>query len=378
MATRRVVGCMSGTSIDAIDAALVAIDGRGMEIRAVVERCVTHPLGSLVEPLRDLASLEPISADRIAKLARDLALGHVTAIRNVSRTNRIDLISIHGQTVFHAPPVSWQLLAPAPIAEAFAVPVVCDLRAADLAAGGEGAPITPLADYILFRSSDEARAIVNLGGFANYTLLPRSRATAEQAAEDVEAIRGGDICACNQILDRIARDDLGKPFDADGQHAATGRVVPEIRDSLVTVLRSQAADKRSLGTGDELAGWIERHRPDCRGEDLARSACEALSIVITGSIDEAAGKHGLKPIDRLLLAGGGVKHRVLLASLTENSRAKVALTDAYGVPATHREAAAMAVLGALCQDRVAITLPQVTNVRRPAPIAGAWIYPLAR
>ena len=171
MASRRIVGCMTGTSMDAIDVALVAVDGHGLGMRASVQRCATHPLGSLAGPLRRLSFLEPASAGQIATLARDLALCHVTARGKLVRDEPIDLIAVHGQTIFHAPPVSWQLLAPAPIAEAFRVPVVFDLRAADLAAGGQGAPITPLADFVLFRDDAETRAIVNLGGFANYTIL---------------------------------------------------------------------------------------------------------------------------------------------------------------------------------------------------------------
>jgi 1,6-anhydro-N-acetylmuramate kinase len=367
---------MSGTSLVAIDVALVSVDEDRLEIRASVQQCVTHPLGLLARPLRQLASLEPMSAGRIAKLARELALRHVTAIRTLVGKKRIDLIAVHGQTVFHAPPVSWQLLTPAPIAEALNVPVVFDFRAADLAAGGQGAPITPLADYVLFRHEDETRAIVNLGGYANYTLLPgRSVLPPEAQVNPVHAVRGGDICTCNQLLDAIARALFSEPFDEGGQRALAGEVRSDLRDSLVELLREQARTGRSLGTGDELDGWIDERRRGYSGEDLARSACEALAMVISDTIVKVAQEHTLDPVNRVLLAGGGVKNRVLAEDLREHSRAVVALTDDFGVPASHREAAAMAVLGALCQDRVPITLPQITGVREPAPVAGAWIYP---
>lgn len=376
MSQRNIIGCMTGTSMDAIDAALVTVDGNGLGIRPSVQRCVTHPLGSLADPLRQLASLEPMSAELVAKFARDLALRHVTAIRELVGGERIDLIAVHGQTVFHAPPVSWQLLAPAPIVDAFQVPVVFDLRAADLAAGGQGAPITPLADYVLFRHEDETRLIVNLGGYANYTLLPgRSVLPPEARESPVRAIRGGDICACNQLLDTIARNFFGEPFDEGGRRAAAGEVRSELRESLVELLREQARTGRSLGTGDELGGWIDEHRGRHSGEDLARSACEALAIVIGGTIAPVSQEHTLGPVNRVLLAGGGVKNRVLFAAIERHIRAEVQPTDDFGVPASHREGAAMAILGALCQDAVPITLPQVTGVREPAPIAGAWICP---
>jgi anhydro-N-acetylmuramic acid kinase len=376
MPSRNVVGCMTGTSMDAIDAALVTVHGAGLQMRVAVRRCATQPLGSLVAPLHQLASLEPMSAGRIAKLARDLAFRHVTAVRKLTSQERVDLIAVHGQTVFHAPPVSWQLLVPAPIADAFQVPVVFDLRAADLAAGGQGAPITPLADYVLFRHDVETRAIVNLGGYANYTLLPGRSVLPHDAQEDwVRAIRGGDICVCNQLLDAVARDLFGQPFDEGGQLAATGEVRSDLRDSLVGLLRGQGQMGRSLGTGDELGGWIDEHRGRHPGEDLARSACEVLAIAVSDTIAEVAQRYGFSPVNRVLLAGGGLKNRVLTAAFQRHSQAEVGPTDDFGVPASHREAAAMAVLGALCQDGVPITLPHVTGVREPAPLAGAWICP---
>ncbi|UCG17335.1 MAG: anhydro-N-acetylmuramic acid kinase [Phycisphaerales bacterium] len=376
MASRRVVGCMTGTSMDAIDVALVTVDGHGLRMRASVQRCATHPLGPLAGPLRRLAFLEPASARHIAALARDLALCHVAALGKLVRDEPIDLIAVHGQTIFHAPPVSWQLLAPAPIAEAFRVPVVFDLRAADLAAGGQGAPITPLADFVLFRDDAETRAIVNLGGFANYTILPGRPMPACGAYDEViRGVHGGDVCACNQLLDAIARDLLGEPFDERGRRAAAGAVRPVLRDTLVELLRGQAGSGRSLGTGDELGEWIEHHRGGYCVEDIARSACCALAIVITDTISEAVAKHYLDPVKRVLLSGGGVENAALYAAFKEHGRAQVQRIDQLGVPSSHREAAAMAVLGALCQDGVPVTLPQITNVRSPAPIAGAWIHP---
>jgi anhydro-N-acetylmuramic acid kinase len=167
-------------------------------------------------------------------------------------------------------------------------------------------------------------------------------------------------------------------MDSEGQRAASGQVNATLRDGLVRLLRGQANAGRSLGTGDELAGWIEQHRAPHRAEDLARSACEALAIAITETINDEAESLGFDGVDRLLAAGGGVKNGALLAAIETHSPAVVQRTDDFGVPASHREAAAMAVLGALCQDEVPITLPQITGVRGPAPVAGAWIIPHRR
>jgi 1,6-anhydro-N-acetylmuramate kinase len=368
---------MTGTSMDALDAVLLTVEGNGLELRAALRRCLTHPLDSLAEPLRRLALSEPMPAGQTAELARDLALRHIALIRELARGEPLDLVAVHGQTIFHAPPLSWQLLAPAPIVAALQVPTVFDLRAADLAAGGEGAPITPIADYVLFRHDRQTRAIINLGGFANYTLLPaRSALSADAQRHPLCAVRGGDICACNQLLDALARQLFGKPFDEDGRRAAAGRVRADVRDSLVALLRQQARAGRSLGTGDELGGWVAGRRAHHSGADLARSACEALAVVIGETIAQVADEHEVGPLHRVLLAGGGVNNPVLCAALARQARAETGPTDDCGVPAGYREAVAMAILGALSQDGVPITLPQITGVREPAPLAGAWIYPV--
>ncbi len=376
MTERNVIGCMTGTSMDAIDVALVTMHGEGLCLRAFVRRCLSYPLGALSQPLREFAAGEPASAAQIVRLADGLAHRHVAALRTLIRNEPVDLIAVHGQTVLHAPPLSWQLLSPAPIAEAFGTPVVCDFRAADLAAGGQGAPITPLADYVLFRDASETRAVINLGGFANYTLLPRQQAGAAASQNDaVNGIRGADICVCNQLLDAVARNLFGEMLDQHGQHAAEGQVHSGLRDSLVRLLRGQANEGRSLGTGDELGDWIEQHRAGHRAEDLARSTCEALAMTIAGVVNDTVQSVGLDGINRILVGGGGVKNRVLFDAMKRYAKAITQPTDAFGVPASHREAAAMAVLGVLCQDAVPITLPQVTGARDSAPVAGSWTIP---
>ena len=144
---RVVIGAMSGTSMDAVDAVVAAIDGTGLEMRARLVRHVTHDLGPLRDDLREAADQKPMSAGRLAELGLRLGECYAEAVADVARILEFaDLIAVHGQTIFHRPPVSWQLINPAPIAARFKCPVVFDLRQADLAAGGQGAPITPVAD----------------------------------------------------------------------------------------------------------------------------------------------------------------------------------------------------------------------------------------
>lgn len=374
---RLVLGVMTGTSLDAIDAALVRIEGQGLAMRARPCAAATTPLrdhDDLAAPLRALAQQQPMAAGDIARLARRFSLavaGACVELLTRSRASgaidageRPALACVHGQTVFHAPPDSWQLLAPAVIARAVGAPVVFDLRAADLAAGGQGAPITPLADWVLFRDEREHRAVANLGGFCNVTMLPSS--AGGEASGPAGAVTGRDVCACNHVLDTIARRCLGTPFDEGGAAAARGRIDDDALDDLLGLFAAQHRAARSLGTGDEVVGWVGRHRARLDGADLCATACEALAQTIARATLDA---------ERLIVAGGGARNAALVRAITSASAARVVRSDELGVDAAYREAVAMAVLGALCQDRVPITLPRVTGVPAPAPVAGAWVYP---
>lgn len=357
---------MTGTSLDGLDVALVEVAGAGLTMRAKFVRGWSVGLGRLAGPLRTLAEQRPMAAGDIASLANEFSRLHVRAIRTLlvrSRPQRAaqprcDLICVHGQTVFHAPPLSWQVMQPAPIAQAFGVPVVFDLRQADLAAGGEGAPITPIADWVLFREAGPRLAVVNLGGFANLT---------RWAKPVPEAISGQDLSACNHVLDAVSRRVLGTAYDKNGAKALGGVADNAATRNLMQRLRSQSKRGRSLGTGDEIGEWVAKFGGRVSRNDLAASACEAIGQLIGG---ELLG-------DRLaLFAGGGTRNRALMAAIRRACPStRVELTTSFGVPSEYREAACFAVLGALCEDRVPITLPAVTRVAGRVPVAGAIVRP---
>lgn len=353
---------MTGTSIDGLDAALVAVHGHGLSMTAECVRGVSRELGPLGSGLRALADQAPMTAGAIAGLMREFALLHAEAIRELMRGEGTPtLVSVHGQTVFHAPPVSWQMFNGAVLAREIGAPVVFDLRGADLAAGGQGAPITPLADWILFRGAHPA-AVVNLGGFCNATILPGVDPNTDAAAL-VDAIAGYDVCACNHVLDRVARECLGVAYDSGGAAALKGTIDATARNALAAALDAQARAGRSLGTGDETERWIQSWRGRISGQDMAATACAAIG----GTIAER-----LRGVQTILAAGGGAHNGALLRAIGEHSSAALTTTASRGVPIELREAAEMAVLGALCQDRVPITLPRVTGVAHPAPVAGVW------
>ena len=352
--TRRIAGAMTGTSIDAVDVALVEVTGRDWDLRATLLAFASHPLGDLAPRLRAAAQGLPLSAAAFAQLAADLGEAVATAIRALPAPAP-SLVAVHGQTIHHAPPISLQLVNPWPIARRLGCAVVSDLRAADLAAGGQGAPITPAADFILFADPAEDRAIVNLGGFCNITLLPR---------EGLARLRGFDVCACNQILDAVARESLGAPYDAMGAAALRGTPHPDAAAALRKILAAQRHAARSLGSGDEATEWVRTHAPALAPHDLAATAASAVGSTLRDTLEAEA------PHARVFLAGGGVHHAALTRAIGTTET-----TEALGVHPQAREAVAIALLAALAQDGVHITLPAVTGRTNPIACDGAWIFP---
>ena len=357
--TRLAIGCMTGTSMDGLDVVLVESDGRGLEISARVRAGVAVELGLLGDRLRSYATGTPMPAEDVARMSRDLGERHRDAIADLLKAEgveRPDLCVLPGQTVFHAPPLSMQLIEPWAVFHRFGCAVAYDLRSADIAAGGQGAPITALADWVLFRSADHARTIVNLGGFCNITVLG--------AGCTPEAIIGRDVCSCNQILDRAARAVLDRPFDAGGSCAMRGAVDRGASDALRALLGGQAAGGRSLGTGDEAFAWIDRYAGTLPAGDLLASASDAIGVCI----GEAVGGDG-----EIVLAGGGVHHRALVAAIDRGAGAQTMTTETLGVGTQEREAACIAVLGLLAADGVDITLAQVTGRNTVMRAGCAWI-----
>lgn len=369
---RLVVGCMSGTSLDAIDAALVEVVGRGLGMRCRLLGTSSKPLGSLADRLRLLADGGAMRASEVADVSHQFALLHVDVIRSlVTKLThlRVDLICVHGQTVFHAPPLSWQVLNPWPIVRALGSPVVFDLRGADLAHGGQGAPITPIADYLLLRDSCAGGpvAVVNLGGFANFTWLPRAGVSVE---EGLTQVRGGDLCVCNQLLDRLARTRLGMAFDPNGTQALRGQIHADARDALLLHLE-RTGTGRSLGSGDEAFGWLDTHAQGLQPVDACATACDAIGAFLAARLPDAS---------VVALAGGGARNLALTGAIRRylqrrSPTATLTDLDALGLSGASREALEFGVLGALCEDGVSISLPSITGVSSPAPLAGCWCRP---
>ncbi len=344
---RIVVGTMTGTSMDGVDAVAVQIDGAGESMTAAFMEMASCNLGDTRFVLQQLA-LRGGSQEEMANAANLVGEITSTAISTLN-IDAIDLIALHGQTVYHKPPKSTQLINPEPIAKHHSCTILTDPRQADVQLGGQGAPITPLADWIMFRSDKLSTAIVNLGGFCNVTLLPANCNTNE--------IMGFDVCCCNLLLNAIAKNRLGTEFDPNGDSAMRGKVDDKICTMLFEHLSEQSKEPRSLGTGDDLGEYALQIGKHISTDNLLASAVKAIGACI----------HGSMSAQRVFLAGGGVRNMALVQATQNNGT-----TEALGVPTQAREAMAMAILGALAQDGVSITLPQITGRQETNNVVG-WV-----
>ena len=305
MRERLALGTMTGTSLDGLDVSLVRASGEGLSMRVQVQQHRSLELGSLQARLRSACDGVALTAGEFARLALDFGQLHADALERLAQGRRIDLAAIHGQTVFHAPPASWQFVNPWPTAQRLRCPVACDLRGADLALGGQGAPITPLADWVMLRHAQPS-AIVNLGGFCNITWLPAE-------SEGPASIRGADVCPCNHLLDAAARAALDQPFDRDGAAAIAGTPHAQAGGELATLLERARTAGRSLGTGDEGTRWITDNASRMPPRDLLATVCTAVGTCIgRAAIDRGA--------RRVVLAGGGARNLGLRRAIEADAR----------------------------------------------------------
>lgn len=355
--TRTIVGVMTGTSMDAVDAALVRIRGAGLSLQTELLDTRTASLQPVRADLRTISAGEPMPLRQALDTERRFSELVAEMLRAWLQPADLDLIAFHGQTVFHRPPLTCQLGNPWTIARALNVSVVSDFRRGDIAAGGEGAPLTPIADLVLFGSPEEKRTIVNLGGFCNVTQLPR----ADRNQQALNAVRGFDLCPCNHWLDRLSERYFQAAYDEGGRMASQGRVDRALCDELAHAWSTPLEAVRSLGTHDETLPHSER----LAGKDLLATACEAIARLIARSCADA---------DAIYCAGGSVRNAHLMSRLREVSPVPVRTTAEFGIAPEWREAVAMAVLGALCMDGVPIGLPSVTGAKHSV-ISGSWCFP---
>lgn len=373
-------GVMSGTSLDGIDTAfadITVLDAGPLRPRfAIVLRgsaCAPYP-DALRTRLQIVRSGVPIPIAEIAALHYELGAAYVDAVlQAVSEANialsEIAALGLHGQTVWHAPPSSGapvpntlQLGQPAVLAERLGIPIISDFRARDLAAGGEGAPLVPFADYALLHSPTETRVALNLGGIANVTYLPADGTPADT--------RAFDTGPGNLILDGLSAVLTGRPYDRDGALAASGQA------DLILLTRLLAHPYFALpppkSTGAEL--FDAAYLADLIRQSAHLSPADTLATAARLTADSIA--RALRDFlprlpERLIAGGGGVHHRAVMDGLRQALPAVIIEThDTFEtpagiIPAPVKESLAFALLAAARMHGLPASIPAVTGAKGP-------------
>ena len=361
------VGLMSGTSLDGISAAVARFtpaDGA----RYGVELLGFH-VHEYAPEQRDrmLAAMREGSARDYCRLAADFggwladAAVAVLAEAGVARQD-VRAIGSHGQTLWHEPGHStWQIDAPAVLAERTGLPIVSDFRVRDVAAGGQGAPLVPIADALLFAGRDW-RALQNIGGIGNVTVVPPDGTLASVRAFDTGPGVG--------VLDAVVRVvDPSLRYDRDGQMAARGRVVQPVVDTLLAEPYFRAEPPKS--TGRELfdAAYVQRLITMCRAERAGASGDDfiATATALTAqSIADAYRRFIPEPVTETIVSGGGAKNVTLREQLaTALGGLRVRTFDEEFFDGEAKEAVAFALLAHLHLEGIPGNVPTATGARGP-------------
>jgi anhydro-N-acetylmuramic acid kinase len=354
---RRILGLNSGTSADGVDAAMVSLSDAG-EVELERFATVPYPAG-----LQERLLAGPAGAAEVAAL--DVAIGHAfadAAEEVLGAGPRPDLVASHGQTVSHQPRsaggvgATLQLGSAAVLAERVGAPVISNFRVRDVAAGGEGAPLVPLADLRLFGGRGLTRAVQNLGGIGNVTVV------GDQPGEVIAFDTGPG----NMPLDLAARLLLGAACDRDGAHAAAGRVDEDVVAQLLGDPFFALPPPRSTGRERFGAAFLAPllSRFAGRVDDLFAT----LTAFVAASVHDAYARHVLprRRLDEILLCGGGVHNRALVAALAARfAPVPVLSTAARGVDPDAKEAIAFAVLADETLHGRPGNLPAVTGAAGP-------------
>ncbi len=361
------VGLMSGTSLDGISAAVVRFrTGESKPIDAEL-LAFTGTSYSAEQRERLLHALTNGTAQEYCRLSFDLgewlaqAAIAVLAEAGVPR-NEVVAIGSHGQTIWHeAPHSTWQLGEAAVIAERTGIDVVSDFRVRDVAAGGQGAPLVPIADAMLF-AGDEWRALQNIGGIGNVTVLP--------PGGQIEGVRAFDTGPGVSVIDAVTRRFVpGAAYDVDGALAARGHVIAGIVGELLA--HPYFASPPPKSTGRELfnrayvSQFIERCRvidPDCRAADLVATA----TALTARSIADAYRRFMPEPVTEVLLSGGGAKNPTLVAMIERAvAPMRVRAFSEHYFDGEAKEAVAFALLAYLYTQRQPGNVPRATGARGP-------------
>lgn len=352
------IGLISGTSMDGIDAVLASFSDGSVSLHARHAHAYPDELRSLLQT----AVEEPADCglDQLGELDRwtgecfrDAAL----ALLKKSGKDKTDVAAIgsHGQTLRHQPNAahafSLQIGDAATIATGTGIVTVADFRRADIAAGGQGAPLTPAFHAWLFRSHEAPSVVLNIGGIANVTMLPVTDAP----------VIGFDTGPGNILLDAWISAQLGRPYDDDGQWSASGTVVDRLLIDIAADDYFGLAPPKSTGFEYFNLDWLRRFDIDNHDPaDVQATLCELSAVTISAAIRDNAPSTG-----NVYICGGGVHNADLVQRIRRNlPETSVSTTQAVGLDPDWVEAAAFAWLAMRTMSRQSGNLPSVTGASR--------------
>lgn len=376
--TMIVAGIMSGTSADGIDVSLARITAREPrpKLTLLAHEGFAFP-ASLRRAVLEAMNASSISTAELGRLNWRLGKAYAEAVKATVEQHKVklDLIGCHGQTLYHqATPqkyagsmfaCTWQAGEAAVIAQAIGVPVVSNFRPADMAAGGQGAPLVPLLDYVLFAHAKRGRVLQNIGGIANLTAIP--------AGGSSEQLIAFDTGPGNMVIDALAQKLFGKRFDRNGAIAVRGTVLAkvlaaELRNPYYRLKPPRTAGREQFGHAYAADFLVECRRYSKKPEDAIATATALTAETIARSYAQFAHPVMKSNAVDYIVSGGGARNGTLMSMLAQRLEpmgCRVCDSEAFGLPAEAKEAAAFALLAWQTWHRLPGNVPAATGAKRP-------------
>jgi anhydro-N-acetylmuramic acid kinase len=373
-----VAGVMSGTSADGIDVAVVRIapGKRQPKLTLLAHEGVRYSTPLRIAVLAAMNAADTSTAE-LARLNWRLGLAYADAVKATIKRHKVklELIGCHGQTLYHqARPTNyvgrsfgctWQLGEAALIAGAVGVPVVSNFRPADMVAGGQGAPLVPLLDYVMFADSKRGRVLQNIGGIANLTAIP--------AAASADAVVAFDTGPGNMVIDALTQLLFNKAYDRNGSIAASGQVLATVleealRNAYFRLRPPRTAGREQFGREYAAAFLKACGRVSSKPEDALATATALTAETIARSYERFVQPIMKGRVD-FIVSGGGARNATLMAMLSaglEPMGCELAASEGFGMPAEAKEAAAFALLAWQTWHQLPGNVPAATGAKRPA------------